>query len=122
MKTLILALSITLSFQALACPTFKFVDAGEPTPCDGAFFNREAESELKRQHSTMKGEIKNLERKLELTELQVKEVQSKASIYEAEMNRQEKMRKDMEGDFRKGVLIGVGGAALAVLLAGMLSR
>jgi hypothetical protein len=122
MKTLILVLSITLSFQALACPTFKFVDDGEPAPCDGAFFNREAEVELKRQHSTMKGEIKNLERKLDLTELQVKEVQSKASIYEAEMNRQEKMRKDMEGDFRKGVLIGVGGAALAVLLAGMLSR
>jgi len=122
MRILTLILSITLSFQALACPTFKFVDAGEPAPCNGAFFNRKAETELKRQHSTMKGEIKNLERKLELTELQVKEVQSKASIYEAEMNRQEKMRKELEGDFKRGVLIGVGGTVLAVLLAGMLSR
>jgi hypothetical protein len=123
MKTLVLTISLLFSQLTFAeCPTFRFIDKGQPAPCDGAFFNREAERKLKDQHSTMKGDIKNLERKLELTELQIEEVQSKSNIYEAEMKRQEKMRKDLENDFRNGVIIGVVGTALSVLLAGMLAK
>ena len=118
---ILLILSLLLTNVAFAdCPDFRFIDAGEPAPCDGAFFNKEAEQELKRQHSTMKGEIENLEKKLELTELQVGVVQDKAAIFEAEMKRQEEMRKRMEGDFRKGILLGVAGTALAIFLAGQL--
>ena len=118
---ILLIISILFTNLAFAdCPNFRFIDAGEPAPCDGAFFNKEAEEELKRQHSTMKGEIKNLEKKLELTELQVGVVEEKANIFKAEMQRQEQMRKRMEGDLRKGILLGVAGTALAIFLAGQL--
>lgn len=116
MKSIALTLAMLLSFQALSCPAVKEVQTGYVTECDGVFFNKDTEARIREDHSILVQKNDNLNQQLTLRELQLEVKDKEVAIWEKEARNQAKARERMEGDFRKGVLIGVGGAILTFVL------
>jgi hypothetical protein len=96
---------MTSTLTLADCPKYQRVNSGTPAPCDGVFFNNQAEQKLANDRA-------KLERDLSLTELQVQNRDQKALIWEAEAKRQADLRKDMEWDYKKGMFVGIAGSIL----------
>lgn len=104
MRTIITILLLISTCYA-ECPKYQRVSKGETVPCNGAFFNNDAEQKLANDRA-------KLERDLELTQLQVQNRDQKAIIWEQEAKRQSDLRESMDWDFKKGMVVGVAGTIL----------
>lgn len=111
-----------MSLQAVSCPSVLEVQTGYVTECDGVFFNTEAETKIREDHSIQVQKNENLDKQLTLRELQLDVKDKEIAIWEREARSQAEARERMEGDFRKGVLIGVGGTILTFILTSIVIK
>jgi hypothetical protein len=122
LKLLTLFITLTFSLQAISCPEVKEIKKGYVTECDGVFFNTEKEARIREDHSILVQTNDNLNQQLTLRELQLEVKDEEIAIWEREAKSQAKARERMEGDFRKGVLIGVGGTILTFILTSIVIK
>lgn len=115
-------LALIFASNALACPNHLRLQAQQPAPCNGHFFNDKSELRIRQNYSMMEGRIQNLEKSLELKDLAIERKVKESEEWQAESFRQAKVAADREDDFQKGVWMGVGGSILVFLLMGMANR
>jgi hypothetical protein len=120
MKYVLLAL--IFASNALACPNHLRLQAQQPAPCNGHFFNDKSEFKLRQDYNFMEGRIQNLEKSLELKDLAIERKVRESKEWKNESFKQAKVAADREGDFQKGVWMGVGGSILVFLLMGLANR
>ena len=112
-KILLILLTFTLINPAFSqgpkpCPKTKEVEAGDSIPCEGVFFNEKAANKLRKKEK----EREKLKRDLKLTELQVKNRNEKARVWENEAKRQRELREGEQWAHTKGLLLGIAGTVL----------
>jgi len=98
--------------MAQECPKYKTLKAGETAPCNGSFFSKDAEKKLKDNYSKLEKSNVNLNKQLELSDLEVSLHKEKAGIWEKEAQNQAEYRKLQKWEYTKGFLMGTGGAIL----------
>lgn len=115
-------LALIFASNALACPNHVRLQASEPAPCNGHFFNDKSELRIRQNYSVMEGRIQNLEKSLELKDLAIERKVKESEEWQAESFKQAKVAADREDDFQKGVYTGVGGALLFYLLMSIVQK
>lgn len=111
-------LAFIFASNALACPNYLRLQAEQPAPCQGYFFNDKSELKIRQDYSIMEGRIKNLKKSLELKDLAIDTKVKESEVWESEARKQAKLAASREDDFRNGVYFGIGGTILLYLLMG----
>lgn len=113
---------LSLNVYSQDCPSYRRVKQGQQAPCDGYFFNKKGEKKVRTDLNTLKQEKEKADRKVELKDLQIKVREQQAKLWEEEARRHAEERRKMEGDYKKGILIGAGGAILLFIVNSLVIR
>lgn len=103
MKQLTLLLTLLISTQALACPAYQLVKAGDQAPCTGIFLNQSTNDRVKKD--LRDNELRK--KQIELKDLQISELSTDRDGWKKEAEKQAKISKSKDGDLKKGVVTGV---------------
>ena len=118
MHTLILFLTLTLSTQALACPAYKLVTAGDEAPCKGVFLNQAINDKVKRDLTD--NDIRK--KQIELKDLQINQLSTDREAWKVEAEKQAEVSRSKDGDLKKGVIAGVLLMVVAIIVAGQVKK
>jgi hypothetical protein len=113
-KTLILLLTSTSIYAS--CGKVQEVDVGHLVDCEGVFFPKRIEQQIRRDHSLMRQRVPDLEEKVELLEQKSENSEKKAKLWEDEAKSQAELAESRKDDFTKGAVAGSTGASLLWLL------
>lgn len=118
MYILTLLLTFTLSTQALACPAYKLVTAGDQSPCKGVFLNQDTNDRVKRDLTD--NEIRK--KQIELKDLQINELSTDREDWKREAENQAEVSRSKDGDLKKGIIAGVILTVVAIIVAGQVKK
>lgn len=118
MRILTLLLTLTLSTQALACPAYKLVTAGDEAPCKGVFLNQTINEKVKRDLTD--NEIRK--KQIELKDLQINELSTDREAWKVEAEKQAEVSRSKDGDLKRGVIAGVVLTVVAIIVAGQVKK
>ena len=103
MRILTILLTLSISLQALACPSYQMVKIGDQVPCDGLFLNQSTNDRVKKD--LRDNELRK--KQLELKDLQLSELSKDRDGWKVEAEKQAKARHKKDSDMKKGLIYGV---------------
>jgi hypothetical protein len=112
MRILTILLTLSISLQALACPSYKMVEAEEPSPCKGLFLNQSTNDQVKKD--LRDNELRK--KQIELKDLQLTEITSDRNSWKSEAKKQSELSHRKDNDMRNGIIAGVGLTLLSIFL------
>jgi hypothetical protein len=115
-------LALIFASNAFACPSHLRLGAGDKAPCSGYFFNEASELRIRTELTVKEKQIDNLNGALKLKDLAIDAKVYEAELWKDEAKKQAKVAAEREGDFTKGVYMGIGGTVLTILLLGLVNK
>ena len=118
MYILTILLTLSISFQALACPSYQMVKTGDQAPCEGLFLNQSTNDKVKKD--LRDNELRK--KQLELKDLQLRELSKDRDDWKVEAEKQAKARHKKDSDMKKGLIYGVAVTLAAIFAVRQVSK
>lgn len=114
----LIALLLTFTLTAAACPDYQPLKAGDKSPCDGHFFNNQTENSIRKDIR----DYKLTQKQIELKDLQLRELEQDRDKWAKEAHNQAKARHEQDNDMTYGVIAGIGLTLAVMFGVGQVSK